>query len=208
MKTIEQILAEYKEKSEDPKNENYSPLQCAVYDGDFEEVQALLFYYDEQKTTLAELSYVSPETNTKENILHVAMKHPAIFDLICWAITEHDSKLFSLLIQQGDIDNDTIFHQIAEFGRVEALKLLMPHLAQYVEPDELQAAFKHENRHQETASEIADHGPKSTTVEKLVAAKIITQENLDNAAKNRDQILAKFSEIAGSLQLGASAQCS
>lgn len=204
MKTIAQILEEYGAKSKDPEYAGYNPLQCAAYDGDGDDVQALIYHYDSIKTTLAELSYVSPADRTKENILHVAMKHPAVFSLICWAIEEHDKSLFAQLIAQGDVDDDTVFHQIAEFGRAPSLKHLVPYVTKCVDPAELQAALLLENKHQETASEIAEHGVKSITVQSLVEAKILTPEHLDNARKHRDEIQRVFSHQLQAERMAAS----
>lgn len=191
MKTFSELLKEYSEKSQNPKYAGYTPLQCAALDGDYEDVQGLLFYYDEQKTTRAELTRVS-EGPTKENILHIAMKHPEVFSLICWAIEEHDRTLFARLICQVDADEDTVFHQIAEYGRLPALKCLMTYVATYVDAAQLQIAVLLENKFQEKAWEIAEHGPESNTIQYLIKKGTITAVNLDEALLNRDAIQEIF----------------
>lgn len=130
--TIEEILAKNKAKSEDPDNAGYSPLQCAIYEGELNEARELVTYYRKNGTLAQELAFVSPAAMTRENILQVAMKHPAILDLCCKAIAEVDPALFSTIVEHTDVDEDSIFHQVVEFGRAASLVILMPYLEKHV----------------------------------------------------------------------------
>ena len=194
MRAIEEILVEYDNKSKDPEYAGYSSLQCVIYDGNLEETQAMIEHYRENATLHDELSRVSPVDSTHENILHVAMKHPSIFSLCCNAIETVDPTLFKQHIQQVDADGDTVFHQIAEFGRSESLTIFKPYLMKHVDPTDLAEALAQPNKCHETASEIVENYDKTKTIDQLRKSKILSVENVGNARKNAREIQAIFND--------------
>ena len=194
MKHTTEYLKEYTLKSRDPKYPGYNPLQCATYDGDEEAVSALIEYYRVKKTLSLELSYISPQAKTHENILHLAIKHPRLCDLFCQAISKSNPDLLTLHINQGNIDKDTVFHQAAEFGNYESLKILMKYVRTLVADIDLEAAFKIKNKYRETASDIAEHYDISTTIDHLKTRGTLTIEKLSIAHRNLREIQGIFSE--------------
>ena len=194
MKTIADFLQEYTSKSRDPHYAGYSLLQCAAYDGDEAAAHALIDYYRVKNSLLFELSYVSPQGKTHENILHVAIKYPRICELFCHFISRTNPDLFTLHINQGDIDKDTVFHQAVAFGRSDSLKILMGYLHDLVADIDLDAAFKKTNKHGETASDIAENYATSATIIHLKQRGILTVENWGYAQSKLEKIQHIFSE--------------
>src|SRR3990167_6402974 len=96
------ILEEYTKKSEDPEYCGYNPLQCAAYDENIEAVKHLLSLYRQEDRLEEQLQFqntVAPgdAKPTDENILHVAMKNPAVFKLICDELLNFPDMLVSLI---------------------------------------------------------------------------------------------------------------
>lgn len=189
--TITEILAHYKTQSQDPEYTQYSPLFCAIYEGDLDHVQQLLAHYQHKNTLQEQLSFIGPET--KENILQVAMKHPPIIELCCKTIQDTNAELFTQLIEHTDVDQDTVFHQIVEFGRDESLKALKPYLKAHVDEAVLNEVYAKKNKYEETASDILENYDGSVTIRNLaVKPEIKTQ-----AQKN----VGKVQEVFESLDL-------
>lgn len=202
MKTLDQILIEYEKMSKDPASAGYSLFQCAAYDGVPKNVERLIKYYNEKETLSTELSFIAPET--KETILHIAIKNHEVFSLCCKAIEQCDKTLFATLIQQQDMDEDSVFHQIAEFGRAESLKILMPYLQRNVEHAVIDDLLKQENRYGETAEYIAEHGTESNTIKALQERNIIDEIDIANALDNSAEIQTIFFEQISSKMSGLS----
>lgn len=170
---LEDILKKYISASNDPDNAGYSPLQCAIYDGVIEHVKLLLENYRDKGTLSQELAFISPATQTKENILQIAMKHSAILELCCQTIEDLSPQLFVNLIQHRDADEDTIYHQSVEFGRDKSLDILNRYLVRHVDLSIIGEVFLQENKHQETALYIAENYEQSAAVSEMRAAKIL-----------------------------------
>jgi len=189
----EDVIKKYQDLSE-KDSAGYPPLHCAIYEGHLDDVKVMFELYRETGVLKAELSRVSPVNQTGENVLHVAMKHPEILVLCCQTIEHCDPSLFELLVEQVDADQDSIFHQIVEFGRAESLDILMAFLPKHVNDAVLKDVFAKENQHQETASLISADYDDSKTVKALTAAGILTPQAVDIAHKEMFRIREIFAE--------------
>ncbi|MFC3908119.1 hypothetical protein ACFORL_03375 [Legionella dresdenensis] len=190
---IEDILITYENKSKDPYYANYSPLQCAIFDGALEDAQALMQHYKANKTLNDQLSFVA--NDTKENILQIAIKHPKVLEYCCQTIKGANPWLFTKLVEHKDIGQDNLFHQIVEFGRVESFKLLKPVLDTYVRPGKVQELWLQKNEHKETPADILHNYEGSKTIQQMQAKNYITPEDAKAASKCRTNLEAEFQEI-------------
>jgi ankyrin repeat protein len=183
------IIEKYAQQSLDPENVGYSPFQCALYEGKLAEINHLLRYYKAKGSLSDELSHTSAGV-TRENVLHVAMKHTEAFQLCCTEINNIGG-LLETLLQQHDADGDTVLHQMVEFGRLEALNVLREH----AEPSILHASLTIPNAKGETAETMAKDYIASTTVADLIESRILSEDNLKTAQLHAPSIAAAFEEI-------------
>jgi len=189
----EDVIKKYQDLSK-TDSAGYPPLHCAVYEGVQDDVKVMIEHYSEIGTLKEELSRVSPLKQTGENILHVAMKHPDILELCCQTIVRCDQTLFEKLVEQVDADEDSIFHQIVEFGRVESLAKLMPFLIDHVSDTVLKDVFAKENKHQETAAVIGQNYDDSKTIRALIIADVLKPPAIDIAHREIFRIREIFAE--------------
>lgn len=184
------LLQKYEEKSQNPEYECYNPLQCAVYDGQMVDVQVLIKELRHHGPLQLKEALEYRNGNFGETILHVAIKHPRIFELCCDALKKINS--FEQIVSAKDSDGDTIMHQIVEFGRVEALEILMndddarPLLADLIEQ---------KNNHEETAENILVQFYTSKTISHLKEQNILDEEKLIHSQNSLVSLLPMFEEI-------------
>ena len=196
MRVLAEVVAKYQKESQRPGNMGYSPLQCAIFEGDEEDVNALIHYYEssDNNALLHELQFTSTGL-TKEHVLQIAMKHPPIFELCCKAIEKTDTQLFNDLLFREDSDGDTLFHKMAVFGRIESLDIFQFYLEKYVDVTHMQQALALTNKKGETARDIAENYDDTATITSLKADAVPTEAQMEVARKNQYRILEKFSEL-------------
>lgn len=182
------LVSSYMAKSANALYVGYNALQCAAYDGNRGHFQALIDHYREEGNLADQLKFVSPENETHENILHVAMKHTKIFEIACKAIKETQSNSFPELLHAPDCDGDTLLHQAVEFGRPGALEIL----AHYVDRKELAKALEQQNNHKETPLDIAHEYLQSKTVGDLITRNILDRDHITNAIEQGSKIRELF----------------
>lgn len=122
------ILDTYTKKSEDPEYCGYNQLQCAAFGEDVAAVTHLLELYRSDGTLEGQLQFQNTTAPgeakpTFENILHVAMKNPVVFKLICNELL-NSPDIFVSLIKQTDMDGDNVLHQFLQFERSESCAIL------------------------------------------------------------------------------------
>ena len=197
MRITADVLAKYKAQSQRPDNMGYSPLQCAAYEGDKEDIDTLLNYYKScgEDTLIQELCFTSTGI-VREHLLHIAMKYPDIFQACCKAIEHSDPSLFQKLIFEQDNDGDTLFHKMAEFGRKESFDILMPYLERYVDINTLQKALKLSNRKEETARDIAELYDNTATIASLKVDGFLFERHMSVARANHWNILEVLNELS------------
>ena len=179
MKAKEEILNEYEQKSLDPEYAKYSPLQCAADDNNLDAVKVLIDHYKEIGHLSERLSYKSGDY--EENILHIAMKNIEIFKICCEELNTY--QLLETTLGQTDAENDTIAHQLIEFGRKDALEYLANNHRDFLLP-----SLSIKNINNETPLEIAENYEKSETIELLRNNQIIKNEAFRHAISNSANI--------------------
>ncbi len=199
LKNTPPVFAAYVKISQDPEYCGYSPLLCAVYDGDIDNVRLLLDYYEKNGNLRRELAFVSPENETHENILHVAMKNPEIFTLVKDVIKRIDHNLLETHLAQPDVDGDTFFHQLVEFGREETLDVFMNDAdCSHLVRDAIQVS----NNLGETPLGMSENFTGSLTVKKLIEGNVLVGETLEHARQRASGIQDKFASLSGALKQG------
>lgn len=168
----------------------YSALQHAAYEPDAVAVGVLLEKYEKEGTLSQALSY--NQGKFRENILHIAIKDPESLNLCCKALQKENLLETCLLQQDGGGDN--VLHQIVEFGRPEALDVLMTY-------DEFRAClptlFSQTNTpHGETPLDLANDFEKTKTIQQLIQDEVLTEKELKVSRDNLPAIQAAYADLS------------
>ena len=193
------LVQDFEEKSKSDAYVGYSPLQCALDDEHDDAVKILL--RDASKTDLEFVNTTAQHPNaTNENILHVAMKKPALFEACLVAIIKHPG-LLANLIAARDIDGDNLLHQFVEFGRIEALRILVDTVKRDIElHNTLKSALNQKNTEGLTPQELAKHFEESITIKRLVVANVLDEARLDFSKKQLPSIVLTLEELQQTLE--------
>jgi hypothetical protein len=161
-------MVRYYEHLSDNDEDHYSALQCAAYnqkktpeDHARLAVQVLLERYHAQGEEILKEKLGYHGGAYGENILHISIKYPGIFSDCCKAL-ERVGMLDTMLLQK-DGDNDTVMHQIVEYGRLDSFRVLVVSGKMEL----IEEAMKEENKFGETVVQLLEDFEGSKTVRDL-----------------------------------------